>query len=179
MRRDTVLSKCASCGAKYEQKSDDFGVLCPKCKSRPIRMTFSRYVIALRRLHRRIKDGLELVFWDDTTIGNKDTYCSWGLCCSDKEMWPDACDHLWPHEFTEHGRVAPLYHGNKQWCPFDKRIDDRGKQAEYSWGCFWRCVFFQSPRAEIPTRQQALEIVEKRIEDATFGKHDPQGASSV
>ena len=45
-----------------------------------MKMTKERYVAALERIGEQIKDGSEFVYYDDTTPGDHDLHCSWGLC---------------------------------------------------------------------------------------------------
>ena len=127
-----------------------------------------RYVAALERQRARIEGGLELEYWDDTTIGAKQTHNSWGLCSIDKEAWPDAKDHLWPDDFEERGRVAPKYLDQGQLCPFDVDKDMRGviRPKGHPMGCFYRCRFFQAKRlGPEPDRKRALELYDERLEE--------------
>lgn len=116
-----------------------------------------RYIAALHRLRNLIKEGKELVAADSTTIGDKYTSCSWGLCSGEKEAWPDAKDHLWPDQFLERGWVAPLYRQKGQKCPFDSRKDDGDGT-----GCFFSCRVFQR-KLKTPTREQALALYDEVI----------------
>ena len=132
-----------------------------------IHMPEDRYLVALKRQRARIADGLLLDYWDDTTIGQKQTHCAWGLCSTDKEAWPDAQDHLWPDEFLGHGRVAPRYLTKGQLCPFDTDQTPRGHVRELGdpKGCFYRCRFFQAKKlGPAPDQKRALELYDERIE---------------
>jgi hypothetical protein len=129
-----------------------------------------RYIAALERQRARIEGGLELEYYDDTTIGAKETHCSWGLCSHDKEAWPDPEDHLWPGQFVEEGRVAPRYQVKGQLCPFDTDQNARGHIRDVGdpQGCFYRCRFFQARtlRATLgppPDRKRALELYDERL----------------
>lgn len=134
---DLKNGTCSSCGRKYKY-GKKFSVFCDDCDNRDINMPDDRHLIALKRIRQQIADGLELNSVDSNDIGNKYTHCSWGLCSGNKEQWPDAEDHLWPHEFKTAGRVAPKYQKNHQHCPFDSNQSD-----EFRSGCFWTCMIFQ------------------------------------
>lgn len=136
-------------------------------------MKHERYVAALERQRARIADGLELEYWDDTTPGDKDTHCSWGLCSRDKGAWPEAQDHLWPDAFIERGRVAPQYRVHGQLCPFDRDVNSRGEVRNQGepMGCFYRCLFFQAQRlGPPPDRKRSLELYDERIALAKRGE---------
>ena len=122
-----------------------------------LEMPWSLYRKALEILYQRIKDGEELAYWDDTTIGNKSMHCSWGKCSQQPEQWPDPEMHLWPEQFTERGRVAPKYGQDGQWCPNDRRAffdapDDRRRRS----GCFYSCAFFSPDGRSEPSRDQVI-----------------------
>ena len=123
--------------------------------SRSMYLTDERYRIALTRFRERIAAGLPLIAWDDETIGCKDTECSWGLCSSDRDNWPEITDHLFPKQDTHQQRPAIKYRKEKHACPWDSKPEDG------STGCFWRCKIFQSPIR--PTRTRALELYDQLI----------------
>lgn len=127
-------------------------------------LTKHRYLAALKRFRTRIANGLELVVWDDTTVGSKDTENSWGLCSRTPESWPDKEDWIWPKRELIDGRV----YGIKDppygcLCPFD-RNDGAGGFKNESWGCFHRCMFF-TPQGPKPDREEALRLYDIRIKD--------------
>lgn len=122
-----------------------------------LHFTDEQYLAALRRLRERIAAGVKFVAYDDTTIGAKETHCSWGMCSKDAEQWPDPEDHLWPDAFVEHGRIAPKYREDGQSCPNDRR----GPLAP-GIGCFWACAVFQN-RGPEPTRAEMLARFDERI----------------
>jgi len=135
-------------------------------------MSHEQYTAALQRQRQRIADGLKLDFWDDTTVGAKETHHAWGLCSTDKEAWPRAEDHLWPDQFLEDGRVAPKYRVNGQVCPFDTQKTPKGHIYETGnpTGCFYRCMFFQARRLGTPpNRKRALELYDDSLEVAAEG----------
>lgn len=115
-------------------------------------MKDDRYLLLLKRMKDRISQGLELVFWDDTTQGSKDTHNSWGLCTNDADAYPDTQDHLWPDDPTRHN---PKYREAHQACPFDRGQDG-------SMGCFYRCMFF-NPEGPKPTQKEAVHLYEEQI----------------
>jgi hypothetical protein len=130
--------------------------------SKDLYMPQARFIAALKRMRSRISEGLKLSGFDDTTIGAKDTQCTWGLCTGDPRQWPEANDHLWPEQFEEHGRVAPRYRVAGQHCPLD--AEHRHPEQRPS-GCFYRCRFFQR-KHHTPSREQALKLYDEAIERA-------------
>lgn len=125
-------------------------------------MSDELFLDALKRMKERIESGLSLVFWDDTTIGAKETHCSWGLCSIDKEQWPDPLYHIWPLQYLKEGRIAVVDRQPTQFCVFD----DDTKCNEFqdaSSGCFWRCRIFQERFR--PTQIQAVELYDIRIKE--------------
>lgn len=105
--------------------------------SKDIYLTDGQYRKAMENLRfdveqRRIKlDG-----FDDTTAGDKDTQCTWGLCGDSATVYPTADMHLWPEELP--GRLAPKYTQEHHRCPFE---DPTARDQES--GCFHRCRFFK------------------------------------
>lgn len=139
--------------------------------ARDLYMSDERYLKALKRIRQQIAEGPELSYYDDTTIGNKDTSATWGLCSSFAEQWPDAEDHLWSDQFRDGGRVAPKYRVRGQSCPFDDPEDGyaRMDNLEDPRGCFWRCRVFQAGHRGFigpPSREEALELYDLAIERA-------------
>lgn len=175
------MRKCAYCGGEYERRPniEDWSCFCPTCtEEMPRDMSASQYMASLRLLHKRIKEGLELVYWDCTIIGNKETCCSWGFCSTDPEQWPDKWIHTWPQEFTDRGRVAPKRREKWQKCPFDRCEGGRGIYTGGNWGCFWRCMFFRHGDDPIPTRERALALIDRRIQNAIYARQDGEGSST-
>lgn len=121
----------------------------------------ARYLAALERMQGFVSSGEELVYYDDTTPGNHELHCSWGLCSVRAEHWPDPADHLWPDQFAGHQRVAPLHRSAKDGhrCPMDRR--DRAAVASDPNGCFYTCRFFQ--KGKNPTRLEALDLYDQAI----------------
>lgn len=148
------------------------------------RLPHERYIAALKRQRGRIASGVPLELDDCNITGCKSTSATWGLCSNEKEAWPHAEDHLWPDQFQNHGRVAPLYLGRDQWCPFDLRqsvqryIDGKegsGNDATLRLvvaeaGCFYRCRLFQARHIQkhkgepMPDQKRALQLYDDLIE---------------
>lgn len=128
--------------------------------SRLKKLTQERYIEALQRQRRRILSGeVSLSGYDDETPGCKSTECSWGLCSKEKAAWPDAQDHIWPDQFEQKGRMAPLKRRPHQPCPLDKR----GFNGQN--GCFWTCMFFQGDARNLP-QEKVIQLYDKRIAEA-------------
>lgn len=130
--------------------------------SRNIYLSDDRYLAVLKRLRARIANGLPFKAHDDDTPGDKSTACSWGLCSDDRAAWPNAEDHLWPDEFTNGGRVAPLYRQRHHRCPIDTRNNaDLLKSGN---GCFHTCAHFS--KHYTLTREQVLARYDEQISHA-------------
>ena len=120
-----------------------------------------RYLEALKRQRESIAAGLPFKAVNSEELGEKFVDCSWGLCSRAKEAWPEPNDHLWPDQFVERGRVAPLYLKGNQACPLSREIR--------SAGCFYTCMVFNPTKgAKKPTREEALALY-----DAKIAKHTP------
>jgi hypothetical protein len=146
--------KCAYCG--QVEVPFNKGVFCPKCKKdRLDNLPMERYIEALKRFRAFIVAGGKLEYYDDTTLGNKNTECTWGLCCEDPKMWPEKMDHTFPHSFEAEGRSTPLLPPEGHGCPMDKR------EKKSRWGCFYHCRIFQGPR---PTREEAIKLYDLSLE---------------
>ena len=129
-------------------------------------LPWDRLLLSLKRMRDRIAAGLNLRYEDSNEVGNKYTTATWGQCSDEKEQWPDKEDHIWPDEFAEQGRVAPLYRdgANGQKCPFDTHPTG-------SDGCFYHCRIFKNRKfndGRLPTRKEALELYDKEIERGTI-----------
>jgi hypothetical protein len=120
-----------------------------------IYMSDERYLAALYRQRDRIIAGTSFEADDSDVIGDKYTHASWGLCSREKEAWPDAQDHLWPDQFTKHGRVAPKYRNEHQACPMQRKGGGSG--------CFYSCRIFKSGEITARKRAQAIELYEQKI----------------
>ncbi len=100
-------------------------------------LTNKQYLEALVRL-KNIVNSTKLSYYDDTTPGDKDTSCTWGLCQESIKLWPTAELHLWPKDFP--GRLAAKYRKKNHVCPND--YDSTNEN-----GCFYHCKFFQGKAA--------------------------------
>lgn len=130
-----------------------------------------RWQDALRRMRERIAGGLELVHWDDDTLGNKDTHCAWGMCSNDVEQWPDTDDHVFPDDFKGYRRVCPREACGG--CPLDERTGTRSEDLLY--GCFYHCQVFQKLQGAVITDEQratVLQLYDKHIaaRETQFGR---------
>ena len=121
----------------------------------------NRYLAAMKRLRDLILKDTPLRAEDDTSPGNKSTSCTWGLCSSEKEAWPDAQDHLWPDQFVSEGRIAPKYLQAKERCPLDRR--ENGPREPN--GCFYTCQVFSPLRGETSLQDpvKVLQLYDLRI----------------
>ena len=117
-----------------------------------------RYVAALRRQRDRIADGLTFSAVESDTVGDKFVHASWGLCSQDRDAWPDAEDHLWPEQFTEHGRVAPRYRVQHQTCPMQRKNGPVG--------CFYSCRIFKGGEITARKRAEAVALYDAAIAKA-------------
>lgn len=125
-----------------------------KVNTSPLPLT--EYIATLKRLRDLIAAGRKLDYDDDTTIGAKHMYCTWGLCDDTKDVWPDPQFYTWP---DQPDRVAPMHRQNNHTCPF--RIAPPSAN-----GCFWSCRIFKSRKQDLPTREQALALYNAKIKEA-------------
>jgi hypothetical protein len=123
------------------------------------KLTKDRLLVVLRRLRERVA-SVDLTGYDDTTLGDKNTECAWGLCSDSPELWPDAKDHTFPYDFLNRGRVSSL--GYKGACPLQM---EEGNGS----GCFYYCRFFQASqyRSVWPAldRDSMLERIDAKIRE--------------
>jgi hypothetical protein len=129
-------------------------------------LTDERYLEALKRIRALIASGNPLHGYDDTTVGAKNNECSWGFCQEHQAYWPDAEDHIWPDQFVEQGRVAPISKDKHHWCPLDSGLFGQfahGHNQSATYGCFYRCAFFQRKGRKRPDREQVLARYDKAI----------------
>lgn len=120
-------------------------------------LPLSEYIATLKRMRDMIAAGRGLDYDDDTTIGSKHMYCTWGLCDDTKDLYPNPEFYIWP---DQPNRIAPMHRQDEHTCPF--------RQAKPSAnGCFWSCMIFQRRRKEpMVTRDRALELYDAKIKEA-------------
>lgn len=170
----------------YEDKLDKFGRRLT-CDGQPINpdMGEGRYQDLLRRQRARVASNEELSMVDSTTIGDKYTEASWGLCCNDKEGYPTAMDQTFPSDFVMHKRQSSRDPPDKATCPFDRA---RFKPDPFNMGlsgCFYRCMLFRPVKGQLPirggkvaatarapTQKEALKLYDDLIaeREKVFGK---------
>lgn len=135
-------------------------------------LSTEQYLSALKKLRDKIANGEELVDVDDDFPGNKDSWCSWGLCTNNPEVFPDPQSHLWPEEFAKQQRFAPKYRGPNQWCPLDSRIRDgkpHGEAESPGSGCFYRCMVF-SPKGWTSQTARTIQTAENPDDSRAQGQ---------
>lgn len=134
--------------------------VCHECVTTGSRtLTDDQYQVWLRLAYARIGGGLPLVFFDCTEEGNKELYCSWGMCNDDLSAWPWKDTWYNPKHTVPRGSPGKqeVHHvscGPKHRCPFD---DQDVGYAGY--GCFHRCKIFGFSIATRPTQQDALKLI--------------------
>lgn len=135
-------------------------------QERSIYLNDKQYYDALIRFQEYIKSGGELWKYDSTTIGDKNTECSWGLCCQSVNMWPedtrvfDGRTLPGPIVGQEDRRIVQVkYLGDNHHCPFDRRL---GGNEPNTFGCFYHCRIFRPDRPM--TEERALELYQVAID---------------
>lgn len=108
-----------------------------------IYLTDEQYFEQLNKYKQRIIDRkIPLTMYDDDTIGSKDSGTSWGLCNSDKAMWPVEM-RLWgddPRDAKRDTVYGTKYLGKYHQCPFDRDLLNSANNEPG--GCFCRCLLF-------------------------------------
>ena len=125
-------------------------------------MPVSEYRIALERQLARLKQGITITGYDDTTIGDKNTEGTGGMCWEGEELWGGRLAMRFmpaegPHNGKQRSRYRPLA------CPLDRRDNDS------HWGCFYHCRFFNPEKGKkrittpeaIPLYEAALARLDK------------------
>ncbi len=126
--------------------------------------TDADYIAALKRL-RDIISNSPLKAEDSNFPGNKYTECNWGLCSDEVKLWPEAKMHIWPYEFINHDRVAPIRNSSSvgQYCPQDIRADmPEVPESDKGQGCFYYCRVFKR-KLKTPTREQSIAKIDELI----------------
>ena len=122
-----------------------------------IQMPVSEYRIALERQLARLQAGAVISGYDSTTIGDKNTECSGGLCWNSVELWGGLlAARFLPAEGPRNGsqriRYLPLP------CPLDHR-----EKPSVS-GCFYHCRFFNPKKGKTPvTAPEAIPLYETAL----------------
>ena len=120
-------------------------------------MPVSEYRIALERQLARLKQGMRIIGYDDTTIGDKNTECTGGMCWEGEELWGGRLAMRFmpaegPHNGKQRARYRPLA------CPLDRR-DNPSR-----WGCFYHCRFFNPEKeAKRITTPEAIPLYEAAL----------------
>lgn len=117
-------------------------------------MTPNQQLGVLKRIRNTIANA-NLSANDDTTPGSKNTEANWGLCGDIKAHYPDPELHIWPKQFVDEGRIAPIQHTKDHPCPLSR--DREGLS-----GCFYSCRVFRP--IEALTREMALNLYDAEIE---------------
>lgn len=157
--------KCKYCG-NHEAVG---GVFCEEClKTRPDKLTIEQYLEALKKVRNRIANGIPIGLYDCNVTGYKNTYCNWGMCTESADVWDKPELHIWPMDFKENGRVAPLDSPSR--CPLDYR------PLEFGSGCFYKCWAFNPPKPMKLTQVGTLERYDyeiRRLEYLLKGNKEP------
>ena len=123
-------------------------------------LTDKQYVALLHRQRDRIEAGVSLNSEDSTS-------CSWGLCTTEMEVWPE---DTWlfepfPATSTLQKEARSKYLKDAHFCAFDRK-DNRQASEFGSAGCFYRCRIFKPKGEQVPDRQQALDLYQIRIKQS-------------
>ncbi len=144
--------KCRYCGEREAVE----GVFCQICwDTHPDHLTVEQYLEALHKIRDGIAKGEPMKAVNSDALGDKYNYCTWGVCTNSAEVWSRPEMHIWPMDFIERGRVAPLTCPSK--CPLDAR------EEEVRFGCFYKCLAFRPPRNFILDRRYALILYDTEI----------------
>lgn len=134
--------------------------VCPECVTTGSRsLTDGQYQAWLKLAYARIDGGLPLVFFDFTGEGDKELYCSWGMCNNDLSAWPwkDTWynpEHTSPRGSLGKQKVHYVSRSSGHRCPFDNQ-----NVGYAGYGCFYRCKIFGFSIATRPTQQDALKLI--------------------
>jgi hypothetical protein len=162
MTKENYKMKCRYCGINDAENET---VFCNKCReSRPNYLTLQQFIQVLKTIRLQIAEGIPIGLDDSNDIGYKHTYCAWGICTNSIHVWHDPLMHIWPMDFIENRKVAPLHIPKGYKCPLDSR------EPNYQSGCFYKCLAFN--KHEKLSRKKALQLydnvimkVEKAIND--------------
>ena len=122
-----------------------------------IEMPVSEYRIALERQLARLKQGITITGYDDTTPGDKDTQCTGGMCWEGEELWGGRLAmRFMPAEGPRNGQQRARYRPLA--CPLDRRDN------AFRWGCFYHCRFFNPESgAKRITTPEAIPLYEAAL----------------
>ncbi len=99
---------------------------------RPLYQSDESYFKTLAELKRRIEAGVPLDYYDDTTPGDKNTECTWGLCDDKIQALQDGVYRRHYHVCPQDGRFFTETGERNQVVP-----------EELASGCFWKCLIFK------------------------------------
>lgn len=121
----------------------------------------SRFLLALKRL-RKYVEKTKFVAIDSEDVGDKYTYCSWGMCCDSPKVFPDKQDHIWPEQGVRNGKVSPIELGKGHLCPHDMRKSNNDIN-----GCFFTCAYkkYFNRRSKKADLSEALSRIDARINE--------------
>lgn len=148
-KKKQLDAQVCDCGQTYIPKWDTDS-RCQLCHNRALYLPWDAYLSALKRLPAIIQSA-ELYYYDDTTIGDKSTECTWGLCSESEELWAIDDRLHYSHKYRQTGQTCPM-----------ERTEDRAWEQPAS-GCFYRCRFFSPNGQPRPTQQDALQLINARI----------------
>lgn len=128
-------------------------------------LTVEQYREVLLKLKELIEAEEPLVLEDSDEIGNKYTYSTWGMCTNSKEVYFDPHMHIFPQDFIDYGRVAPIDRPPGLPCPFDEPRHRLAGDAFEHYGCFYRCRIFKPHKGSGKiTREEALNRIAGLLE---------------
>ncbi len=143
------MANCKRCNCEYEYNQDRWSVYCARCGLFYLLepLAWEQYRARLQELRSRIVRGDKLSYYDDTTIGDKDTSATWGMCAKNLPF-------------------PGFYRDDWQLCPFDNLCHHRtGEPVFERMGCFYRCRIFNGIKRTVPTQRQALNLLDKCFYD--------------
>ena len=145
---------CAYCGKKHNNWDTVFCDEHDNIDSRPDKLTIEQNIQVLKNLRKYILEH-DVECWNSDIVGDKGNECTWGMCNNRKEVWDKPEYHIWPYEFTENGRIAPI--DNKIRCHFDNGDPN---DPEWLHGCFYRCIAYMRG---VPSREETISMIDKII----------------
>jgi hypothetical protein len=166
MSKKKYAYECIGCHNTFEDTK--LRAVCPTCVSHAMsNMTIEQYRQWLIHNRNRILEGLPLKSWDDETIGDKDTYVSWGACSDDVAAFTDP--ETWGYgpatepNHWDKTRIRTISLPKGKFCPFDLRLTGEGDPRYAQSGCFYSCRVFGG-KVRKDDRERALQLYDKAIE---------------